>query len=615
MGQVSPGVALSPQLLFMTSAAPARLGGKTMSDTTNNFYTRLGREAGVLGAHVAGERFIAAKMAFVTEFKFGAIYRTMDSVFEVHGDIHKKYVQMGGPSGALGLPRTNETAVGDSAGGRFNTFEQGVILWTPARGAFEIHGDIWKTWSGRGGVKSTLGYPTSDERDVSVNSEFRLSNFQNGAISYSTGTGSVVLEGQPWQQWRAYGSERSFLGAPSAATAPITLTINGRLTIAQRTEFEGGTLTVRTNAAAAVNFSFSQMKFALRQISVEGTTVTQAEINLMQSFLKAPHSMPDHVRNLLGKLVNGDRANLEFNGFLVGNLRANVPNVNLARLTEKWFGGGERPSANLYSENGTSTGLAYAFANGPLFRSSGASLLDIDQGNLGDCYLLASLGSLAARNPQAIQDMFIDNGDGTFSVRFFFDGKAEYVTVDRYLPVDASGRLVYASEGRLANPGGDEAARRPLWVALAEKAFVLACGLTEYGNSVLDTGIDDGTARLTLERLASVAATSTKPIVYATDGNGNILLDVRGNKIIDRAASSSALDAFRTEMQEPGSRYTVISTANSVTTGKLVKAHAYVLFAANDAGLTLYNPWGGSDSIVFVTWAEAGGNIDGWIRY
>jgi len=610
---VSLGNALNNKLLFLTSVAPARLGGLSMATTTNDFYIKLGREKGVLGGQTAGEKLIGGKMVFVTTFRFGAIYRTMNSIFEVHGDIYKKYVQTGGPSGALGLPRTNETAVGDAAGGRFNTFEHGEILWTPARGAFEVHGDIWRTWNSRGGVKSTLGYPTSDERDVSVNSEYRISHFQNGAIAYRDS--SIVLEGLPWQQWTTYGSDKSCLGAPTRASELVSSVVNGRLGLSQRMEFEGGTLTVRTGTAAALNFNFSQMKFALRQISVEGTTVTQAEINLMQSFLKAPHSMPDHVRNLLGKLVNGDRANLEFNGSLVGNLRANAPNVNLARLTEKWFGGSERPTATLYSENGTSTGLSYAYASGPLFRNGGPSLLDIDQGNIGDCYLMSALGSLAARNPQAIQDMFIDNGDDTFSVRFFFDGRPEYVTVDRYLPVDATGRLVYASEGRLASAGADEAARRPLWAALAEKAFVLACRLNDYGNSVLGTGIDGGSAQLTLGRLANVAATYTNTIVYEKDGNGNVRLDLSGNRIIDRAASIKKVDVFRTALQEPGSRYTVISTADSVTTEKLVNSHAYVLFAANEAGLTLYNPHGASDSIVFVTWAEAGGNIDGCMRY
>src|SRR5262249_60731869 len=59
-----------------------------------------------------------------------------------------------------------------------------------------------------------------------------------------------------------------------------------------------------------------------------------------------------------------------------------------------------------------------------------------------------------------------DNGEGTFTVRFFRSGVAEYVTGDRFLPTDSSGRPVYSSFGRRYDDPGNE-----LWVALAEKAY------------------------------------------------------------------------------------------------------------------------------------------------
>lgn len=605
---VSPGNALNNNLLFLTSVAPARLGGLSMSTATNNFYTTLGREKGVLGAQVAGERLIGGKMTFVTTFRFGAIYRTMNSIFEVHGDIYQKYVQMGGPSGTLGLPRTNESAVGDAAGGRFNTFEYGVILWTPARGAFEIHGDIWNTWSNKGAVKSTLGYPTSDERDVSVNSDFRVSNFQNGAISNSARTGSIVLEGQPWQQWKAYGSESSFLGAPSGATVPITLTVNGRLTIAQQTEFEGGTLTVRTGASAAVNFSFAQMKFALRQTSVEGTTVTQAEINQMRSFLGAPHSMPAHVANLLGKVVNGDPANTTYRQTFLGNLRANSPNSQMVTLVSKWFGGDERPRAR----DASGTFLAYQYADGVLFGQDGPRTLDIDQGALGTCFLMSSLGSIAAKNPQAIRDMIIDNGDDTYTVRFFNGATAEYYTVDRFLPVNAAGDLVYALGGRAASLSAATAASSPLWFALVEKAYVLAVSSgwiedqstsNDYGTSKGQDGINGANVSLTLAHLLGYPAQESVTAVYV-------------NGVVDRQQSKTLFLQFKTEMMKPESRDSLLCTTPvSVTSSKLRKNHCYVMISANENGLTLFNPWGGSNAVFQISWNDAAGNFDSWTRY
>src|SRR5207244_2789506 len=73
----------------------------------------------------------------------------------------------------------------------------------------------------------------------------------------------------------------------------------------------------------------------------------------------------------------------------------------------------------------------------------------------------------ALRNPSAIENMFIVNGDGTYTVRFFNGSSAEYVTVDSFLPTDSSGSFVFANMGGQASSSSNE-----LWVALAEKAYV-----------------------------------------------------------------------------------------------------------------------------------------------
>src|SRR5262249_25222461 len=42
----------------------------------------------------------------------------------------------------------------------------------------------------------------------------------------------------------------------------------------------------------------------------------------------------------------------------------------------------------------------------------------IRQGNTGDCYFLAALGSMAESNPRAVANMIKDNGNGTYTVTF-----------------------------------------------------------------------------------------------------------------------------------------------------------------------------------------------------
>jgi len=70
--------------------------------------------------------------------------------------------------------------------------------------------------------------------------------------------------------------------------------------------------------------------------------------------------------------------------------------------------------------------------------------------------------------------MFIDNGDNTWTVRFYFNGVPDdvnYVTVDRWLPAawntdHGRNELVYAGWGwDIAN------ANNALWLPLAEKAY------------------------------------------------------------------------------------------------------------------------------------------------
>jgi Calpain family cysteine protease len=111
----------------------------------------------------------------------------------------------------------------------------------------------------------------------------------------------------------------------------------------------------------------------------------------------------------------------------------------------------------------------YARVKGSLFGPNGPQYLDVRQGGLGDCWLLASLAEVAARDPSDIRSMF--TYDGTTSengvvvqlyIVSFFDssGKAEYVAVDTELP---EGGNYY-----------DCPVNGVLWVALAEKAYVQA---------------------------------------------------------------------------------------------------------------------------------------------
>ena len=171
--------------------------------------------------------------------------------------------------------------------------------------------------------------------------------------------------------------------------------------------------------------------------------------------------MPGYVQVLAGDVVNGNPANANYQGQPLGNLAVGSSAAQLNDLVNKWFYG-HRP-ARRWAIRRWST-------NRPPARSSRSTPSHADeyQGELGDCYFISSLGTLADSNPAAIENMFINNGDGTYTVRFYTGtvrqlvqhsngsisdgftngvGTADYVTVNSMLPTTTSGMLVYADYG------------------------------------------------------------------------------------------------------------------------------------------------------------------------
>ena len=96
---------------------------------------------------------------------------------------------------------------------------------------------------------------------------------------------------------------------------------------------------------------------------------------------------------------------------------------------------------------------------------------DVDQGSLGDCYLIAGMAAVARADPGLIEDLIQDNGDGTFDVDLYLRPERysrpirTTTTVDSRLAVKYSGKPLYAGLGDQVD-GKDE-----MWPALIEKAL------------------------------------------------------------------------------------------------------------------------------------------------
>ena len=236
------------------------------------------------------------------------------------------------------------------------------------------------------------------------------------------------------------------------------------------------------------------------------------------------------------------------------------------------------PGGQVNPTTNPSQPYAPAPAGAQLFNNSQPSYLDVQQGQVGDCWFLAGLAEVAARDPQAIKNMFtydgttLDNGAtvGLYTVRFYNTaGVAVYVQVDTELPA-----------------GGDYYAKvqpwlgtQALWVALAEKGYAEANGLGDvttlvdpskgWNNEYQDAYIDltAGSSMWSLQAItnAPVSVESINPTNLAAAWNAGDFITLDTNLTTNPPNKDIVFD------------------------------HEYVVVGYNSSSSTpyeIFNPWG-----------------------
>jgi hypothetical protein len=307
------------------------------------------------------------------------------------------------------------------------------------------------------------------------------------------------------------------------------------------------------------------------------------------------YGIADYVRGLTSNLVFANPANRVYRGAVAGDLVAGSTATHLNNLIDKWFLGADAPTLTMPS-------LTYQYTTGQLFSGTPSSS-QMKQGALGDCYFIATLGALADRVPNSVRNIFVDNGDGTFTVRFFGGqtghaynsdgsintgfrntaGVADYVTIDRRLPTYASGILAYSGSGTRANDPNAS-----LWIALAEKAYAQWNETGKAGR--------DGTNRYA-----------------AIEGGwmGIVAAQVLGHNSTDYVLANTAKNTVVQSLTS--GRAVTVGTKGTATAGGLVGGHAYVLTGYDTASdrFNLRNPWGSSHPTP-LSWSQLQTNCD-WL--
>jgi LysM repeat protein len=95
----------------------------------------------------------------------------------------------------------------------------------------------------------------------------------------------------------------------------------------------------------------------------------------------------------------------------------------------------------------------------------------VAQGQVGDCYMMASLASIARVDPDRIRDAVRDNLDGTYTVRFY---ERNEMGMNQEVFVDVDGQLPrYANGGNMYAGTADDAQQ---WAPIIEKAYARRYG-------------------------------------------------------------------------------------------------------------------------------------------
>ncbi|MBV8549854.1 MAG: hypothetical protein JOY54_01040 [Acidobacteriaceae bacterium] len=137
--------------------------------------------------------------------------------YQVYGAILDRYQILGGERGPLGAPLSDEADA--PHGGRFNRFQNGIILFHPETGAHAVYGAIYQKYTQFG--QTEYGYPITDESGL-PDGRGRFNHFRQvhlpgkpeTSIYWTPQTGTHTVWGGFRDAWARWEWERGKLGYP-----------------------------------------------------------------------------------------------------------------------------------------------------------------------------------------------------------------------------------------------------------------------------------------------------------------------------------------------------------------------------------------------------------------
>jgi hypothetical protein len=465
----------------------------------------------------------------------------------------------------------------------------GLRITTPNLPAFDTRILVKPVLSGLGLSPGTLNLQSGQTAQFTIEGrdQFNQSMDAPKNITWSCTGGTISSVGL-----YSAGSQTGTFTV-TASSGGFSATVNMDIVASSSGSFsDAGLATMIATAIGDGSISRSEMIGLLRSVGADGT-LSNAELSDLRTLVSdVSYSMPEHVRELAKKIVFDNSANLSYQGQTAGNVTAGSSQALLDKLIDKWFFGTDVPT--LTSSAGA---VAFEIADGLLFGTN-STAEEPRVGALNDTWFISGIKAVMARDPNAIRDAFIDNGDGTFTVRFYGGrlgtqvrngvatsgfiegvGTPDYVTVDRSLPATFGGTLVYAQAGLDIT---DSTA--VIWPALLEKAYAQ---WSESGNA----------GRNPLNSYASLESG------WMSTLNAHLL----GKNSINRAFSTSNSDVLIAALN--ANRAVTLGTKSTVTFPGLVASRAYVVTGYDRVLKTfsLSDPTG-SDHPAPMTWSQLAAN-------
>ncbi len=402
-------------------------------------------------------------------------------------------------------------------------------------------------------------------------------------------TGSSTSNGTKMQQWQAWGGVNQQWTLLAAGNTPteINYVVNAASGLAlDNPEFStsNGTHIQQDHLNELINQQWTFISLAdgndliVNEYSgkvLDDPSSSTSNGTLIQQF-QLNGSLDQQWRLLA--LADGNDAILNANtDEALDDTNSSTSNGTLIQQWSYWGGVNQQWSISPFANPVSSQPYSPGPAGIPLFSNGGPSYLDVEQGQTGDCWLLASLAEVAARDPQIITSMFtydgttVDNGAtvGLYTVRFYTsNGSAAYVNVDTELPLG----------GGWYDDLRSDMGTETLWVALAEKAYAEANALgyvtTGAAGSDSYNALNGGDAAWALQAITGEPASD-----YVIGNYGETPAQVSS----DLAAEWKA------------GRLIVLSTPSSPPNSSIVGDHGYAVVGFNAASsdpFAVFNPWG-----------------------